>query len=86
MIAPSVPGRSALPFAFPALFDRRLPSVLVAMGLLLPPGALAAPDRDGLAERATSALARAAGYFRDEVAVQGSYGWRAFKCDGDIPG
>jgi hypothetical protein len=43
---------------------------------LLPAGALAAPDHDRLAERAASALSRAAAFFRDEVAVQGSYGWR----------
>jgi hypothetical protein len=45
-------------------------------GLLLPTAALATPEHDQLTSRATAALARAAAFFRDEVAVQGSYGWR----------
>ena len=92
MIDPSAPGRSALLPVIPSLLDRlRISrggastrehwsrfgsSVLVAVGLLLPAGAFAAPDHDRLDERAASALSRAAAYFRDEVAVQGSYGWR----------
>lgn len=51
------------------------PAWIVA-GLLLPAEALATADHDPLAERAKEALARAVTYFRSEVAVQGSYGWR----------
>ena len=36
----------------------------------------ATADRDPLAERAGDALTRAVAYFRDEIAVHGSYGWR----------
>jgi hypothetical protein len=44
---------------------------------LLPPAAAgAAPDDARLAARARDALERAVTYFRDEVAVHGSYGWR----------
>jgi hypothetical protein len=52
------------------------PSVLVAAGLLLPTAAFGAPDNGRLDERAANALSRAVAYFRDQVAVQGSYGWR----------
>ncbi|MGH6900851.1 MAG: hypothetical protein ACREJ5_30575 [Geminicoccaceae bacterium] len=48
----------------------------VVAALLHPMGGSAAPTPDRLAERARDALGRAAAYFRDEVAVQGSYGWR----------
>jgi hypothetical protein len=44
--------------------------------MLLSTQALATADHDHLAERARDALTRATAYFRDEVAVQGSYGWR----------
>jgi hypothetical protein len=49
---------------------------LVGARLLLPNGALAAPEHDRLAEQATAAMGRAAAFFRDEVAIHGSYGWR----------
>jgi hypothetical protein len=49
---------------------------LIGAVLLLPTAALAAPEQDQLAARATAAMTRAAAFFRDEVAVQGSYGWR----------
>ena len=49
---------------------------LVGAGLLLPTGALAAPEHDRLAQQATAAMTRAAAYFRHEVAIHGSYGWR----------
>ncbi|HLT01525.1 MAG TPA: hypothetical protein VK001_05070, partial [Geminicoccaceae bacterium] len=49
---------------------------LLGAALLVPSGALAAPDHERLAERAAAAMARAAAFFRDEVAVHGSYGWR----------
>ena len=44
--------------------------------LLLPAAAQAAPDDDRLVARAHDTLGRAVAYFRDEVAVHGSYGWR----------
>jgi hypothetical protein len=44
--------------------------------LLIPAPALATSKDDHLADRARDAMARAALYFRDEVAVHGSYGWR----------
>jgi hypothetical protein len=48
----------------------------VVAALLLPAAACAAPEGHRLAARARDALGRAALYFRDEVAVHGSYGWR----------
>ncbi|MGH6904921.1 MAG: hypothetical protein ACREIR_19525, partial [Geminicoccaceae bacterium] len=50
--------------------------VPVVAALLLPASALATAADDHLAARAREALGRAAAYFRDEVAVHGSYGWR----------
>ena len=50
--------------------------VPVVAALLVPAAAGAAPDHERLAARARDALARAVAYFRDEVAVHGSYGWR----------
>jgi hypothetical protein len=57
-------------------WTRRALVTLVATVLLSPPSARAAPDHDRLALRATAALTRAAAYFRNDIAVQGSYGWR----------
>jgi hypothetical protein len=51
-------------------------SALIGAALLLPTGASAAPEHDRLAAQAAAAMARAAAFFRDEVAVHGSYGWR----------
>lgn len=49
---------------------------LIAALLLLPTCAAAEPSHEELAARASDALTRAVAYFRDEVAVQGSYAWR----------
>jgi hypothetical protein len=57
-------------------WSRSALGALIGAGLLLPNGALAAPEHNQLAQQATAAMARAAAFFRDEVAVQGSYGWR----------
>jgi hypothetical protein len=82
-IPPPVPARSPGDPGFCPSAGRGGPNwprialgALLATGLLSPASALAAPDHDRLALRATAALTRAAAYFRTEVAVQGSYGWR----------
>ena len=48
----------------------------VVAALLLSAAAGARRGRQRLAARARDALGRAVAYFRDEVAVHGSYGWR----------
>ena len=91
MTAPVLSARSALSRVIPLPGDgfssfgtgslrhrwgRSALGALIGAGLLLPTAAVAAPEHDQLAARATAAMARAAAFFRDEVAVQGSYGWR----------
>jgi hypothetical protein len=49
---------------------------LIGAALVLPTWAIAAPAHDRLAPQAAAAMMRAAAFFRDEVAVHGSYGWR----------
>jgi hypothetical protein len=49
---------------------------LVATALLVPTTVRAVPAQDRLALQAAAAMRRAVTYFREEVAVQGSYGWR----------
>ena len=80
-VAPFVPP----PLLSPSPGDRRSSrrgravlagGALVAIGLLTPTSALGAADHDRLALRASAALTRAAAYFRNEIAVEGSYGWR----------
>jgi hypothetical protein len=55
---------------------RAAPWASLLAALLIPISALATSESDRLAERAREALGRAASYFREEVAVHGSYGWR----------
>jgi hypothetical protein len=57
-------------------FSRIASFALIGAVLLLPIRAIAAPENDRLAPHAAAAMARAAAFFRDEVAVHGSYGWR----------
>ena len=53
-------------------------AILIVAGAWLPSRVIAAAEHDGLAARATAAMGRAAAYFyfRNEVAVYGSYGLR----------
>jgi PelA/Pel-15E family pectate lyase len=48
----------------------------LALGLFLAAACVAATDRSDLAQNARDTLVRATAYFRNELAVQGSYGWR----------
>jgi hypothetical protein len=79
-LAPSIPSRTPADRACRGCGRRsRLALALCAAALaalLLPAAARAAPDDERLAARARDALERAVAYFRDEVAVHGSYGWR----------
>jgi hypothetical protein len=79
-LAPPSPSRALADRPRPGRDRRRRLAIAlcapVVAALLLPAAAGAAPDHERLAARARDALGRAVAYFRDEVAVQGSYGWR----------
>jgi hypothetical protein len=51
-------------------------AILIVAGAWFPSRVIAAPEHDELAPRASAAMASAAAFYRDEIAVHGSYGWR----------